>query len=77
MNENSWHLDKRVPIALIITLFIQTAGMIWWAATLNQRVVYLEMQVSTQAGQDTRLTKLETRMESIIDALIRIEKKLD
>lgn len=33
-----WHFDKRVPIALIVTLVVQTAGMVWWAATLSSRV---------------------------------------
>jgi hypothetical protein len=33
-----WHLDKRVPIALILALVMQTAGMVWWAAGLTHRV---------------------------------------
>ena len=33
-----WHLDKRVPLALILALLVQTAGMVWWAATLSSRV---------------------------------------
>ena len=28
-----WHLDKRVPVAIIATLTFQTMGVIWWAAT--------------------------------------------
>lgn len=27
-----WHLDKRVPVAIIVTIFLQTFGVIWWAA---------------------------------------------
>lgn len=33
-----WHLDKRLPIALIITIAVQTAGLVWWAASLSSRV---------------------------------------
>ena len=27
-----WHLDKRVPVAIIATLIMQTFGIVWWAA---------------------------------------------
>lgn len=40
--ESGWHLDKRVPIALIVMIFVQTSGMIWWAATTSARVDELE-----------------------------------
>ena len=29
-----WHLDKRVPLSLIFAILLQTAGMVWWGATL-------------------------------------------
>ena len=38
MSDTSWHLDKRVPISLILALLVQTAGMVWWAASLSGRV---------------------------------------
>lgn len=28
-----WHLDKRVPVAIIVTIMLQTMGVIWWAAS--------------------------------------------
>lgn len=44
-DEASWHLDKRVPIALIVALAIQTGGAIWWASSINQRVVSNEASI--------------------------------
>jgi TolA-binding protein len=38
VSDTSWHLDKRVPISLILALLVQTAGMVWWAASLSGRV---------------------------------------
>jgi len=32
-------LDKRVPIALIIALCVQTGGGIWWASGINMQVM--------------------------------------
>jgi nitrogen fixation-related uncharacterized protein len=34
----SWHFDKRVPIALILAIFVQTAGAIWWASSVNSYI---------------------------------------
>ena len=33
-----WHLDKRVPIALIFAIALQTGGALWWAASIQTRV---------------------------------------
>ena len=46
-----WHLDKRVPIALILTILIQSAAAIWWAAGMTERMNHFEQR---QAGVDGR-----------------------
>ena len=46
-----WHLDKRVPIAIILAIFVQTAGVVWWAARLENRVVTLE-KANTEIATD-------------------------
>ena len=33
-----WHLSRSVPVALIVTLALQTAGMVWWASSLTAQV---------------------------------------
>ena len=33
-----WHLDLRVPIALILAIIGQTAGAVWWASTISGAV---------------------------------------
>jgi hypothetical protein len=47
--DNTWHLDRRVPIALIGAVVLQTLGVAWWAAGVTfrlddheRRVVVLE-----------------------------------
>ena len=36
--EGSWHLDRKVPIAMILTIVMQTGAFVWFAARLDQRV---------------------------------------
>ena len=35
---NEWHLDRRVPIALILVLAIQAVTVVWMFATLTAQV---------------------------------------
>ena len=72
-----WHLDKRVPIILIITIFIQTGSIIWWAASLSSRVSVLETAIMRDSTQEARIIRNETRVTTIENSLDRIEKKLD
>lgn len=75
--DNDWHLDKRVPIALIGALALQTGTFIWWASSLTERVAVLERGALASAPQADRLTRVEVKIENIqsgvdeIKALIR------
>ncbi|QQR69125.1 MAG: hypothetical protein IPI58_00055 [Alphaproteobacteria bacterium] len=79
-----WHLDKKVPIALIVTLLLQAAGAVWWVSTKDaedrhrdQRISGIELAI-VKAGdtQDTindRLTRIEERSAATNATLERIE----
>ena len=53
-----WHLDKRVPVAIILGLVMQAAGFGWWAATLDQRVSVAERNITRLEAQTDALTNL-------------------
>lgn len=72
----SWHLDKRIPVAIIITLAIQTGGAIWFASGISHRVETLERTQLSSASQGDRIVRLETRMESIAEYLVEIRNLL-
>lgn len=79
-----WHLDRRVPIAMIMTIAAQTVGAIWWAATMNSAVnsnhasvVRLDSQVEAmrtntqvQAVQLGRIEESVSEMRNDIARLI-------
>jgi hypothetical protein len=53
--DSGWHLDKRVPIAIVLAIFFQTAGIVWFAATLENRVAQLEASQAHRADERDRL----------------------
>ena len=75
--EGGWQVDKRVPIALIITLLIQTFGIVWWGATLTARVSNLEQTAIAASTQPERLARVETKLEGVQETLTRVDEKLE
>jgi hypothetical protein len=45
-----WHLDKRIPVALIVTLLGQMAVAIWWARGVDNDVAALKTEQAAQAA---------------------------
>lgn len=73
----NWTVDKRIPIALVLTIAIQTAGAVWWVSSINSRVVSLEDGFNSIASHDARIVRLETTGEHIQRSLQSISEKLD
>lgn len=83
-----WHLDRRVPIALIIAIIGQTAGAVWWASTISgavadhaRRVALLEAGKVEDARADRdsadRLARIEERQRASQDSLTEIKQQLN
>lgn len=75
--ENEWHLDKRVPIAMIATIIMQSLAAVWWAASMQSRLEALERFIASQAANEARLVRVEQATSMQSRALDRIEDKLD
>ena len=56
-----WHLDKRVPITLIVAIMIQTGSFIWFMSALNSDVEGLERRTQ-------RIETRNTMMEANVSA---------
>ena len=73
-----WHLDKKVPIGIIVAMLAQFAGGLWFVSKLDARVYSLEtaavMQRETDQRQDD--SARSTRAE-VLRQLERIDEKLD
>lgn len=69
----NFHLDKRVPIALIVTIVVQTAGIVWWAAGVQATQQQAAVNV---ARIETRVDRFEVARDDLNTRVIRIEEKL-
>lgn len=69
-NDRNWHLDKRVPVALIFAIMVQTATAVWWAAGQDAMTENHERRLSALENGEDQVT---VRMASIEQRLVRLE----
>lgn len=72
----TWKVDRRIPLALIVALMVQTGGAFWWASNLAARVESLERQAAAVAPQGDRLTRVEVRLDNVVDGIGEIKALL-
>jgi hypothetical protein len=71
--DRQWHLDKKVPLALIMTIVGQTVVAAWGASNLWTRVGELERQMQIAAPQFERIIRVETKVDAITGSLSEIK----
>jgi len=71
-----WQVDRRIPLALILTIIAQTGGIVWWASGLTYRVEQLERQAADAKPQADRLTRVEVRLDNVVDGISEIKALL-
>lgn len=64
-----WTLDRKVPLALVLAIAMQTGGIVWWAAITSSRIEALERASASTAPQGDRLTRVEVKLEGITEKL--------
>ena len=88
MVREDWHLSRSVPITLIVTIFIQTVAVVWFASELRfdvnrnkediletrTRLTLVENSLGRQA---ITLGRIDENLEEIRRTLERIEKNAD
>lgn len=70
-------IDPRVTMALILALFLETAGGLLWAGRASARLDEVERAVATQPEVTERLARLEEQLTDTRRTLARIEDRLD
>jgi hypothetical protein len=79
-SDQHWHLDRRVPLAMLGGILLQTAVALWWASGLNTRVAQLEQQVTmispASAVQGGQIIRIQTQLEAITANILEIRNGL-
>ena len=71
-----WAIDRRVPVAVIVTIVLQSAAALLWAGGANERLQHLEERTERIGELVERTARLEEKAKSAIATLDRIEERL-
>lgn len=76
--DNRWHLDKKVPVGIILVLLFQGVAGIWAIADIKKDVELLKDARGEQKDRDTRQDKAASDAVSLVRADIKaVSDKLD
>ncbi len=71
-----WHLDKRVPVAIIFAIVVQTAGALWWAASMTERMGQIERRMEAASVRSQNVDNLVAAQAAQIAVLVtRIDEQ--
>ena len=78
-NKTPWHLDRKVPIGIILAGLMTFGTMVANNRDVENKIATHEKALAVIAAQrvSERLASLESQMQDVRTALIRIENKLD
>ena len=77
-DDNRWHLDKKVPISIIVVLFVQFFSGVWYMGTLASRISQVEHDQVAQKERDAMQDKYASESAASIHEDIReLDRKLD
>ena len=81
MQKEEWHLDKKVPLGIIIALILQTITFFIiataWKSSVDNRIGRLEEIANNNSNQSERIIVLEQQLKFILESLNRLEQKLN
>ncbi|OJH31429.1 MAG: hypothetical protein ABOJ95_001064 [Wolbachia endosymbiont of Armadillidium vulgare] len=66
---------QKIPIAVVITIAVQTVGFIWWLAKLDLRVHIHDKFIEKNQGLIEIIYRLEERVKNLIEEVNELEQK--
>lgn len=66
-NREHWQIDKRIPVAVLATTLIQSAVIVWWAATADARLSAVEKRQEATDSLLITVARLDANLVSFKD----------
>jgi len=70
-------LSRRVPVAFVGLVLVQTFGALIWAGAAGERIAHAEVEAGRVQELSERAARLEVQTGAMRESLTRIEAKLD
>lgn len=70
-------IDRKITLALILALIVESAGVFAWAGGTGERLKEVELRLASHEQLAERLARVEVRLEQAAAQLTRIERKVE
>lgn len=72
-----WQIDRRISLALLLSIFIQIIAGLIWATRLDARVNTVEQQALDGSGLNEKFARLDERLDDMKQNLESMKHQLD
>lgn len=72
-----WLIERRIPMALLVTLCVQIATALIWATQLDARVSHVEQQGMGAVTMGEKFARLEERLDFLKQNITTMRQQLD
>ena len=77
IKEKALRVDMRLTLAVVVTISIQLAAALLWAAHVDERVMILEKKTEMLPDANIQLARMEERLDGVRKDTDYIKRKLD
>ena len=70
-------IDKRITLALLFAMVIETAGALMWTGRAAARLDEVERRQNAEAGVAERLARIETELADVRAMLERLDRRTE
>lgn len=74
--QEHWHLDKKVPLSIILAMIVQAGMVIWTVADIKKDVEVLKAALVQQLDRDSRQDRAASEAVSLVREDIKEVKSM-
>ena len=75
-DSDKWRFDKSIPLPMLFAFLMQGCVLVWWGATITQRMVSVEDYIRVRQLLPERIARLEAQQQRTNDILEQILRQV-
>ena len=61
-----WHVGKEIPLAVVITMILQAAAIVWFAAKMDNQI---DVNAASISRNGVKIEKADLKIDGLYDAI--------
>jgi Tfp pilus assembly protein PilO len=75
--KEAWHLDRKVPVAIILMMLCQCLAMVWYVATTKANLEYVQGDHQRRiVAMETTSTRYAAEAQRVSEQIARMDERL-